>query len=491
MKQLIDIIYKTGLLEVTGNTSIEVSALHFDSRMVESGGVFVAVKGTSSDGHAFIDQAIEKGAIAVICEKFPEKLSENITYVRVKNSSKALGQAASNFYDNPSEKIKLVGITGTNGKTTTATLLYEVFRSLGYGTGLISTVDTRINDSIFPSSHTTPDAVHLNHLLKQMADAGCEYAFMEVSSHAVVQERISGLAFTGGVFTNITHDHLDYHLTFGNYLKAKKKFFDDLPKKAFALTNADDKNGFIMIQNTRAKVYTYGLKTMSEFKGKVLESQFDGTQLEINGKEVWSMLAGIFNAYNFLAIYATAVLLGQEAPDVMIVLSHVLPVEGRFECSRTPNGITTIVDYAHTPDAVKNVLKTINEIRTRQETVITVIGAGGDRDKSKRPVMASLACELSDKVILTSDNPRSEDPQMIVDEMKQGLDPVQKRKVITILNRKEAIITACHLARPGDIILVAGKGHEKYQEIKGVRYPFDDKQVLAEIFSQSETDKSN
>ncbi|MHC1705959.1 MAG: UDP-N-acetylmuramoyl-L-alanyl-D-glutamate--2,6-diaminopimelate ligase [Bacteroidales bacterium] len=488
MKLLSDILYKTGILEVSGSTTCEVTSIALDSRAVKPGTLFIAVKGANTNGHDYISNATDTGAIAVICEQIPDHCKEGVTYVKVSDSHKALGQAAANFFDNPSQKLRLVGVTGTNGKTTTATLLYQIFKGLGYKTGLLSTVEVRIQDIIIPASHTTPDAITLNSLLSEMVEAGCDYAFMEVSSHAVMQERIHGLHFEGAVFTNITHDHLDYHQTFNNYLKAKKRFFDGLPSSSFALTNADDRNGLVMVQNTRAKVFTYGLKSMADFKGKVVESQFEGTKLDINGNEVWSQLVGTFNAYNFLAIYGTAFLLDQDAPTVMVLLSHLSSVEGRFDCIRTENGILGVVDYAHTPDAVENVLRTIEEIRTRQETVITIIGAGGDRDKTKRPLMAKIACDLSDKVILTSDNPRSEDPEVILEEMKSGLDPVQKKKVITIANRKEAILTACHLAKPGDIILLAGKGHEKYQEIKGVRYPFDDKQILREALNQTFND---
>jgi UDP-N-acetylmuramoyl-L-alanyl-D-glutamate--2,6-diaminopimelate ligase len=491
MNLLRDILYKTGMLEVSGNTMIPISSLALDSRKACPGCLFIAVKGTLSDGHDYIEGAIQMGASAVICEKLPPVISRTVTYIKVSDSAKALGQAASNFYDLPSEKLSLVGVTGTNGKTTTATLLYQTFMNLGYKAGLISTVDVRIHDRIIPATHTTPDAITLNYLLQEMVLAGCDYVFMEVSSHSVVQERVHGLVFSGGVFTNITHDHLDYHKTFDQYLKAKKQFFDELPSKAFALTNIDDKNGRVMVQNTQAKVYTYGLKTMADFKGKVMESQFEGTKMEINGKEVWSQLIGTFNAYNFLAIYGTAVLLEQDAPTVLVLLSHIKAVEGRFDCIRSDKGIIGVIDYAHTPDAVKNVLSTIAEIRTHQEKVITVIGAGGDRDRTKRPLMAHIACDLSDVVLLTSDNPRSEEPEAIIEEMREGLDPVQKKKVIAIVNRKEAIMTAYHLSKPGDIILIAGKGHEKYQEIKGVKYPFDDKQILMEAFGQATEDINN
>jgi len=483
--KLSDILYRTGLTEVVGNTLVTVSGIASDSRLVKKGDVFVAMKGTRSDGHQFIGQAIGRGAVAVILEDMPETPAEGIVYAKVGNSAAALGIAASNYYGNPSSKLKLVGITGTNGKTTTASLLYRVFRELGYGSGLLSTIENKINDTILPSTHTTPDPIALNALLDRMAVAGCEFAFMEVSSHAIVQERISGLTFTGGVFTNITHDHLDYHQTFKNYIAAKKRFFDELPARAFSLTNMDDRNGMIMVQNSRSAVSTYAFRAMANYRGKVLESRIEGTKLRIQGREVWIQLVGNFNAYNCLAVYATAVLLGQDPADIMIVLSQLGPVEGRFERILSPGGITAIVDYAHTPDALENVLRTITALRTYKEKLITVVGAGGDRDRGKRPLMAAVAARLSDKVILTSDNPRSEDPETIIREMQAGLDPVQRKKVIVITSRLEAIHAACHMAGRGDIILVAGKGHEKYQEIKGVKTPFDDHQVIQTAFLQS------
>ncbi len=490
-RSLSDILYKTGLLEISGGTNISISSVAFDSRKVQPGSAFFAVKGTSADGHDFIDVAIENGAVAIICEHLPKKRREGISYARVNDTQAALGQAASNFFDNPSEKLSLVGVTGTNGKTTTATLLFEVFRSLGYGAGLLSTIENRIQDRVIPASHTTPDAIALNSLLHDMVTAGCEFAFMEVSSHAIAQERIHGLTFKGGIFTNLTHDHLDYHQNFRNYLNAKKKFFDQMPNKSFCLVNVDDPNGMTMVQNTKAKIFTYGLKTMADFKGRILESQFDGTKIDINGHEIWSQLIGQFNVYNFLAVFAASVLLEQEKEDILILLSQVTPVEGRFDCLRSTEGITAIVDYAHTPDAVQNVLKTISDLRTGAEKVITVIGAGGDRDKTKRPIMASIACQFSDTVILTSDNPRSEDPEQIIEDMRSGLDYIQKKRTISILNRREAILTACRLASGGDIILVAGKGHEKYQEVKGVRTPFDDKQILREALELYEQPNSH
>jgi len=485
VKFLKDILYKTRIEEVVGSTEVAVEDICFDSRNIREGGLFVAVKGTRSDGHEFIEQVISNGAIAIVCEDKPVTFAKNVTYVKVKDCSEALGFIASNFFDNPSSQLKITGITGTNGKTTTATLLHKLFRELGYHVGLLSTVCNKIDDEIIPSTHTTPDAIQLNSLLKQMVDHGCTYCFMEVSSHAVVQHRITGLDFAGAVFSNITHDHLDYHKTFAEYLAAKKKFFDDLGSHAFALLNVDDKNGKVMLQNSKAKQYTYALKTAADFKAKIIENRFTGLQLDIEGIDVWFKLVGSFNAYNLLAIYSTAVLLGIEKLDVLRVLSNLDAVEGRFEVLRSKNNLISIVDYAHTPDALNNVLNTISAVREGgSEEVITVIGCGGDRDHAKRPIMAKIACDNSNRVILTSDNPRSEDPETILNEMMKGVDIVSRRKVLSIANRKEAIKTACALAKPGDIILVAGKGHEKYQEIKGVKFPFDDKQIIKEIFEQ-------
>lgn len=478
MKEAKDIIYRAGLTEVVGTTAVSVPAVQFDSRKVKAGDLFVAVKGTQTDGHAYIDLAIEKGAASIVCEQLPETLKPGINYFRVSDTALALGIIASNFYDNPSASLKLTGVTGTNGKTTIATLLYELFSALGYPCGLLSTVVNRIHTLEIPATHTTPDPLALNALLRQMVDAGCTWCFMEVSSHAVVQQRIAGLTFRGGIFTNLTHDHLDFHGTFDAYLKAKQAFFTQLPADAFALTNIDDRNGMIMVQNTRAKVYRYGQKGMAEFHGKVLESRFDGMLMSVNDQEVWTRLTGSFNASNFLAIYATALLLEQDKHQVLQLLSQVQPVEGRFETLISADGIIAIVDYAHTPDAVKNVLNTINAIRTRNEQLITVIGAGGDRDPLKRPVMAKIAAQLSDRVILTSDNPRSENPEEIIRQMKAGVEVPEARKVLSITRRDEAIAAAVAMAGSGDIILVAGKGHEKYQEIAGVRHPFDDKEVL-------------
>ncbi len=480
MKLLKDILYKVGLVEVISSTNIAITAVSFDSRKIEKDSLFVAVKGTQSDGHKYIEDTIAKGAIAVLCEALPLIINDKVTYIKVNNSALALGIVAANFYDNPSEKIDLVGVTGTNGKTTTVTLLFNLFRKLGYKAGLLSTVQNKINNDTIPSTHTTPDAIELNALLRQMLDSGCTHCFMEVSSHAVVQNRIAGIHFTGGVFTNITHDHLDYHRTFDEYIKAKKGFFDMLGADAFALVNKDDPNGLVMIQNTKATKKTYSLRTMADFRCKVVENQFNGLLLNIDNNDVWSKLIGNFNAYNLLAVYATAILLKEDKTNVLTTLSTLNAVEGRFQYVRTDNGIVGIVDYAHTPDALMNVLKTINDIRTGNEHVITVVGCGGDRDSAKRPVMAKIACDMSNKVILTSDNPRSEDPDTIIKQMQQGVDAVNYKKTISITNRSEAIKTACSIAKPGDIILVAGKGHEKYQEIKGIKHPFDDMLVLKE-----------
>lgn len=482
MKLLKDIIYKAGIEEVIGSTQLAIEKICFDSRQIEKFSLFIAVTGTQVDGHKYISKGIEDGAVAIVCEKFPEEINESITYIRVKNSSAALGVIAANFYDNPASEIKLVGITGTNGKTTTATLLHDLYTQLGYKSGLLSTVVNKIGTEEITSTHTTPDAIQLNALLRYMVTEDCKYCFMEVSSHALHQNRITGLDFAGAVFTNITHDHLDYHKTFDEYLKAKKFFFDCLSENAFALVNKDDKNGLVMLQNTKAKKVTYSLKSMSDYSCKIIESDFSGMQLNIDGNEVWTKLIGQFNAYNLLAIYSTAVLLGQDKLDVLTVISKLVSVEGRFQYVKSPNNIAGIVDYAHTPDALKNVLKTINDIRTGNEQLITLVGCGGDRDKEKRPIMAKIACELSDKIILTSDNPRSENPEEIIKDMRQGVDGVYFKKVLAIVNREEAIRTACSLAGDGDIILIAGKGHEKYQEINGEKLPFDDMKILVETF---------
>ncbi len=480
MKLLKDILYKAGIIEVVGSTNVAITALTFDSRKIEKDSLFIAVKGTQNDGHVYINDVITKGAIGILCEEFPSEINDKVTYVKVKDTSAALGIIASNFYDNPSEKLKLVGVTGTNGKTTTVTLLFNLFKKLGYKVGLLSTVKNQINNDVQAATHTTPDAIQLNALLKQMVDKGCTHCFMEVSSHAVVQNRIAGLVFTGGVFTNITHDHLDYHKTFDEYIKAKKRFFDLLGNSAFALTNKDDANGDVMLQNSKALKKTYSLRSMADYKCKVVENQFSGLLLNIDNQEVWSKLIGSFNAYNLLAVYATALLLKEDKTNVLTTLSSLTSVEGRFQYIRTDEGIIGIVDYAHTPDALVNVLKTIMDIRTGNEQVITVVGCGGDRDAAKRPMMAKIACDLSNKVILTSDNPRSENPAEIIKEMQKGVDAVNNKKTISITDRNEAIKTACSYAKRGDIILVAGKGHEKYQEIKGVKHDFDDMLVLQE-----------
>jgi UDP-N-acetylmuramoyl-L-alanyl-D-glutamate--2,6-diaminopimelate ligase len=476
--QLQEILYGVTILNLVGVTNREVAALEFDSRKVTKNTVFFAIKGTLTDGHRYIDETIKAGAMVVVCETMPAVLNPEITYIQVENANIALGIMAANFYGNPSSKLQLVGITGTNGKTTIATLLFKLFTELGYAVGLISTVENQIKETIIPSTHTTPNPLALNALLKQMVDEGCVYCFMEVSSHAVVQHRIEGLTFAGGVFSNISHDHLDFHKTFDNYIKAKKEFFDKLPKSAFALTNADDKNGLVMLQNTRANKKSYALKQMADFKAKIIENRFSGLNLEIDQMEVFFKLVGSFNAYNLLAVYGTAMLLGEDKMNVLTILSDLTGAEGRFDYVANAQKIIGIVDYAHTPDAVQNVLSTISNIRKGTEQVITVIGCGGDRDKAKRPIMAQVACDWSDKVILTSDNPRTEDPNAILRDMEAGVSPTNKRKTLTITDRKEAIKTACHLAKPGDIILIAGKGHEKYQEINGQRHHFDDKEIL-------------
>ena len=484
MKILSDILANTKTTQVIGNVEIPITAIVFDSRKVVNGSLFVATKGTQVDGHNFIKMAIEKGAKAVVCENLPEKNIDEVALIQVKNSSVALGKLASAFYDDPSSGLKLVGITGTNGKTTTVTLLYNLIRRLGYKVGLLSTVRNYINNEIIEATHTTPDAVQMNKLMKRMVDAGCEYCFMEVSSHAVHQERIAGLEFSGGLFTNITHDHLDYHKTFADYIKAKKKFFDDLNPESFALINTDDKNGNVMVQNTRARVKSYAVRSGADFKAKIIESHFEGSMLNVDGMDIWTYFVGKFNAYNILAVYACAVMLGFEKDEVLTALSEMKPVEGRFETLRSQNGITAIVDYAHTPDALLNVINAINQIRNDDQELITVVGAGGDRDKTKRPEMAKIATKHSNKVILTSDNPRSEDPNQILEDMKKGVEIENKKKVLSIVDRKEGIRTACLLAKKGDIILVAGKGHETYQEIKGVKHHFDDKEVLQQIFNE-------
>jgi len=486
LKLLSDILYKTRLDEIVGSTNVAISSVTFDSRKVKKDSLFIATRGTASDGHHYIELAIESGAVAIVCEDLPETLKENITYVKVLDSAASLGYIACNFYDNPSEKLKLVGITGTNGKTTTVTLLFNLFKGLGYSVGLLSTVENKINTTIIPSTHTTPDALALNELLSKMVAEGCQYAFMEVSSHAIVQHRITGLKFTGAAFSNITHDHLDYHKTFEEYIKAKKIFFDNLQDDAFALTNKDDRNGSVMLQNTKAKKYSYGLKSIADFKCRVIENHLNGLLLSIDNQEVWVKLIGSFNAYNVLVVYAIALLLKQDRVQVLTTLSNLNSVEGRFQYIKSKNGIVAIIDYAHTPDALKNVLETIKDIRTGNEQVITLVGCGGDRDAAKRPIMAEIACDYSNKIILTSDNPRSENPEDILNQMQAGISPVEMKKTLRISDRKEAIRTAVAFAKEGDIILIAGKGHEKYQEIAGVKHPFDDFEIVKENFKTLE-----
>ena len=485
MMKIKDILTNCNLLEIVGEKDVDIVDITFDSRKVGQGTLFFAVKGTQVDGHDYIDGAIEKGASVIVCEKLPRKKAENVTYVKVDNSAYVLGVGASNFFGNPSEKLKLVGVTGTNGKTTIATLLYRLFTGAGYNCGLLSTIENIINRDVVPSTHTTPDPIELNALLQQMVEKGCEYAFMEVSSHSVAQDRIAGLHFAGGIFTNLTHDHLDYHKTMANYRNAKKKFFDDLPQSAFALTNLDDKNGAYMLQNTQARKLSYALKHDADFKGVVMESHFDGMMLKVNGTEMFTQLVGGFNASNILAIYGAALALGFNKDELLVEISKLRGANGRFDMVHSEKGIVGIVDYAHTPDALENVLQTINDVRCHKETLITVVGCGGNRDTTKRPEMAAVAVKLSDRVILTSDNPRNEDPDEIIRQMKAGVAEEDSGKVLSITNRREAIRTAVALAKRGDIILLAGKGHENYQEIKGVKNHFDDKEVLSEAFKEA------
>ena len=468
-------------MKIIGSLNKEILDVAFDSRKVVEGSLFIAIEGTQVDGHNFIQKAIDKGAVAIVCNKMPVITQCDITYIAVADSSEALGYIASNFFDNPSEKLKIIGVTGTNGKTTIVTLLHSLFTELGYGVGMLSTIQNKINDRIIEATHTTPDALKINELLNLMVDEGCEFVFMEVSSHAIVQHRITGINFSGGIFTNITHDHLDYHHTFKEYINAKKKFFDQLPASAFALTNTDDKNGKIMLQNTQAKKFSYGIKNIASFKGKIIENGFEGMMMKVEGSEVYSLLSGNFNAYNLLAVYSAAILLKQNKEEALIGISKLKGAEGRFDIVRSKKGITAIIDYAHTPDALENIIETINSIRTHNEQLITVVGAGGNRDKSKRPIMARIASLLSTRLILTSDNPRNDDPHEILEDMRKGIDPAKKKMTMVISDRKEAITTAFNIARSGDMILIAGKGHEKYQEIKGVKYPFDDKEIIAEL----------
>ncbi|RFS24545.1 UDP-N-acetylmuramoyl-L-alanyl-D-glutamate--2,6-diaminopimelate ligase [Chitinophaga silvatica] len=487
MKTLRDILYNVSIQSIHGSNDISINELTTDSRAVKPGDAFIAVKGVHVDGHQYIDKAISLGAVAIICETLPAQLTSNICFVQVNNSAAATGIMAGNFYDNPSDKIQLVGVTGTNGKTTIATLLFRLFSKLGYHCGLLSTVQNQIGDTVIPSTHTTPDPINLNALLAKMVNDGCLYVFMEVSSHAIHQQRIAGLKFAGGIFSNITHDHLDYHKTFDEYIRVKKSFFDNLPSNAFALTNLDDKRGMVMLQNTKAKKATYSLRTLADFKGKILENNLTGLIMSVNDTEVHFRLIGEFNAYNLLAVYGTAILLGMDKAKVLQALSDIQGAEGRFDyIVSDKEQIIAIVDYAHTPDALKNVLATIKNLRKGHEQIITVVGCGGDRDTAKRPIMGDVAAESSDKVILTSDNPRSEDPVAIIHEMEAGIPVHLKKKVLSITDRKEAIKTALSLANKEDIILVAGKGHEKYQEINGVKHHFDDKEVLNELMKLME-----
>ena len=480
MRNLQDILYKSGMTEVHGALDKKIHNISFDSRVINNDDIFVAIKGFVSDGHFFIEKAIDNGASVIICEDLPKVLNENLTYVVVKDASFALGVMSANFYDNPSTEIKLIGITGTNGKTTTTTLLHNLITDLGFVAGLISTVVNKIGKTEIPSTHTTPNPMALNELLRNMVDAGCEFCFMEVSSHAIHQNRIAGIQFDVAGFTNITHDHLDYHNTFKEYIKAKKAFFDNLPKQAIAITNVDDKNGLVMTQNTVAKVKTYATKSMADFKVKVIENSFSGLVLNINNQEIYTSLIGGFNAYNLNLVYAIATELGLDNLEVLTAMSKLKSVDGRFEYFKSDKNIIAIVDYAHTPDALKNVLSTINDVRTKNETVITIVGCGGDRDKTKRPVMAEIAAKNSDKTILTSDNPRTENPDEIIKDMQAGIPAERSARVMSITDRKEAIKVACALAIEGDIVLVAGKGHEKYQDVNGVKNPFDDYKIIKE-----------
>lgn len=483
MPLLKDILTGVEVQQLKGNAETEIHALCIDSRKVVRGCMFMALRGTVADGHQFIDKAIAQGAYAILCEEMPEELNEHVIYIQVKDAAEASGLIAAAFYDFPSQKMKIVGVTGTNGKTTVATLLFKLFQEMGYTCGLISTVENHIHNEIVPSTHTTPDAISIQSLLKKMFSAGCTHVFMEVSSHAVHQRRISGIHFSGGIFTNITHDHLDYHKTFDEYIRVKKAFFDELPEDAFALTNADDKRGMVMLQNTRALKNSYSLKVPATFKGKVLENNLTGLVMMVDSQEAYFRMIGTFNAYNILAVYGAAMLLGAEKMQVLSVLSNLHGAPGRFETFISAHDrVLGIVDYAHTPDALINVLATINQLRTKGQQLITVVGCGGDRDKTKRPIMAEVAAEHSDRTILTADNPRSEDPEVILNEMESGLTGVQKRKILRITDRKEAIKTACTLANADDIILIAGKGHETYQEIQGVKYPFDDREILKQAF---------
>lgn len=481
MKILKNILYKVAIESTKGSTDIRINKIEFDSRNVIESDVFVAINGTISNGHNFIDKAIQLGATTIICEQYPLEIHDGITYIQVLDTNSALAHLATNFFDNPSAKLKLIGITGTNGKTTIASLLYQLYKKAGYKVGLLSTVKILVDTIEHKATHTTPDSITINYYLNQMVEIGCEFCFMEVSSHGIHQKRTEGLTFTGGVFTNLSHDHLDYHNSFAEYRNVKKSYFDYLPKSAFALTNADDKNGAVMLQNTKAKKVTYALKSYADYKAAVLENQLSGLLLKINENEVWVKLIGTFNAYNLIAIYGVAVELGMEQLEAMRLLSELESVSGRFQFMISNQKITAIVDYAHTPDALENVLNTINNIRTKNEQLITVIGCGGDRDKAKRPIMAQIASNLSDKLIITSDNPRSENPETIIAEMEVGVEPQNFKKMLSIQDRKQAIKTACQFAKSGDIILIAGKGHENYQEVQGVRHHFDDMEQVTEF----------
>ncbi|RRA98953.1 UDP-N-acetylmuramoyl-L-alanyl-D-glutamate--2,6-diaminopimelate ligase [Larkinella rosea] len=483
--QLTSLLYKVPLQSTSGDMNVEVGKLTMDSRQAAPGGLFAAIRGTQTDGHQFIGKAVEQGAAVILCEELPENRSEQVTYVQVQDSSYALGLIAANFYNHPSRKLKLVGVTGTNGKTSTATLLFRLFQRMGYRSGLLSTVQNQIDETVIPATHTTPDTIALNELLEQMVQRGCTHCFMEVSSHAMVQQRVAGLQFAGGIFTNITHDHLDFHHTFDNYIKAKKSFFDQLPASAFALTNLDDKRGLVMLQNTAARKESYSLQTLGSFKGRILSEGLFGMQMDVDGREVWFKLTGRFNAYNLLAVYGAAVLLGEDPEESLTQLSDLPSPPGRFEMVISDSKIVGIVDYAHTPDALQNVLETIAGLRQGNERVITVVGCGGNRDAAKRPIMAEIACKFSDRVILTSDNPRNEDPMAILEQMQAGVPPIHFKKTQTIEDRHEAIYRAVELAQPNDVILIAGKGHETYQEIKGVKHDFDDRKVLRAAFQQS------
>ncbi len=482
--KLQDLLKNIDVTKIEGENNPDVAGIFTDSRKAIAGSVFIALKGVQVDGHQYINNALDLGAKVIIHEEKVDTSKEGITYVKVKDGADAAGKIAAHWYGDPSSKLKVVGVTGTNGKTTTATLLYEMFRKLGYKAGLLSTVANYINGTVFHATHTTPDPISLNEMLKKMVDAGCEYAFMEVSSHAIHQKRISGLKFEGGIFTNITQDHLDYHKTMAEYLKAKKMFFDNLPETAFALTNIDDKNGLVMLQNTKAKKHTYSVQSLADFKAKIIEKHFDGTAIEINGKELQVQFVGVFNVYNLLAVYGAAVLLGQDSDQALLVLSTLKSVSGRFETIRSPEQYTAIVDYAHTPDALTNVLEAIHEVLDGNGRVITVVGCGGNRDKTKRPIMAREAVRLSDQVILTSDNPRYEEPQAIINDMADGLNSQQMKKTLLIVEREQAIKTACTLAKTGDVILIAGKGHEDYQDVKGVKHHFDDREIVRNIFGE-------